>query len=131
MRPTNFTGNIALSVPARATPNGFRFADHGSLLCRLGLGSRWLQHLRGLGLESIRDPSSSSFSGLLTRDNCACDLLDLGRGSAGDKNVMTLPGNATTGSRTQTLLGADADDNRGGFADEVTRRFLIIVSHPH
>jgi hypothetical protein len=54
-----------------------------------------------------------------------CDLLDLGRGSAGDENVMAFPGKAPAGSRPDTLLGADADDNGGGFAHEMTPMFAI------
>ena len=98
-----------------------------------------LQALTGChgAIEQTRDIAFTGrirhdrFGAASGRDNRAYDQLDLGRGSAGDKNVMTLPGNATAGSRTQTLLGADADGNRGGFAHEITPRFLIIRQLPH
>jgi hypothetical protein len=74
---------------------------------------------------AIEEASNIAFTGRLghdglsatsRRDNRARDPLDLVRSAAGDENVMTLSGKAPAGGCTQTLLGADADNDSGGFA---------------
>jgi hypothetical protein len=93
----------------------------------------WLEARTGChgAIEQTRDIAFTGrirhdrFGAASGRDNRAYDQLDLGRGSAGDENVMTLPGKAPGGGRTQSVLGAGADDNRGGFAHEMTPMFVI------
>jgi hypothetical protein len=56
------------------------------------------------------------FSATSRRDNRAYDRFDLCRRAAGNKDVVTLFGKAATGRCAQALLGANANNNSGGFA---------------